>query len=548
MNFEEASSRTKRRKVQQLVNEKSPKEIESAASLLAKRKLIESTNQCLTPFQALGLYYDLKLSVRRYRILRSVVNSLHPECFPNYKIIEAQKNDLIPKPIIVSELSAEVRMQDLLNQTASSLLKTIEIKNNISCVLECKYGFDGSSGHSVYKQKFSDENMTDEFLFIVAMVPLKMTNIDSQGEVWLNKTPSSVLFCRPIKLIFMQEKPSLIHNVEMDLMEQIERLLPFKTKVNDFNVEINFKLYLTMVDGAVTNVLAHNRASMNCYLCGATPSVMNSFHCMQRTIDERHLQYGLSTLHAWIKTFECLIHIAYRMPLKCWQVRGEENKRIFLEQKIKIQKEFRDKMGLIIDKVRTGYGTSNDGNTARRFFSNIEMVHEITNINICLLKNFSLILRTLSSGKKINTTRFSTLLKDTFKIYVDNFPWYNMPITVHKILIHGCEIIKNFNLPIGLLSEDALESSHKESRKYRLGHTRKNSRENCNRDLMAALLINSDPLISSNRHIAKTKGNDYKDLLPYIIEESTDADVHNSFISDINFEDFVSSDTSDETD
>ena len=27
-------------------------------------------------------------------------------------------------------------------------------------------------------------------------------------------------------------------------------------------------------------------------------------------------------LYAWIKTFECLLHIAYRINLKVWQVRA----------------------------------------------------------------------------------------------------------------------------------------------------------------------------------------------------------------------------------
>lgn len=30
--------------------------------------------------------------------------------------------------------------------------------------------------------------------------------------------------------------------------------------------------------------------------------------------------FGLSTLHAWIRFFECLLHIAYRLEFKQWQV------------------------------------------------------------------------------------------------------------------------------------------------------------------------------------------------------------------------------------
>lgn len=51
---------------------------------------------------------------------------------------------------------------------------------------------------------------------------------------------------------------------------------------------------------------------------------------------------------------------------------------------------------------------------------------------------------------------------------------------VHKILVHGCDITNEFNIPIGLLSEDTLQTRHKEFQKLRLQNMRKNSREACN--------------------------------------------------------------------
>jgi len=42
-----------------------------------------------------------------------------------------------------------------------------------------------------------------------------------------------------------------------------------------------------------------------------------------------------------------------------------------------------------------------------------------------------------------------------------------MPSSIHKILIHGEEIIKAAVLPIGMLSEEALESRNKDFKKYR---------------------------------------------------------------------------------
>ena len=44
-------------------------------------------------------------------------------------------------------------------------------------------------------------------------------------------------------------------------------------------------------------------------------------------------------------------------------------------------------MGLIVDQPKPGFGNTNDGNTARRFFQNAEKSAEITKIDVNLKKN-----------------------------------------------------------------------------------------------------------------------------------------------------------------
>lgn len=72
-----------------------------------------------------------------------------------------------------------------------------------------------------------------------------------------------------------------------------------------------------------------------------------------------------------------------------------------------------------------------------------------------------------------------------------------MPQSVHKILIHGADIIEKVSLPIGMMSEEALEARNKDFRSYRLNHTRKDSRLHTMEDLLHALLVSSDPFITS---------------------------------------------------
>jgi len=99
-----------------------------------------------------------------------------------------------------------------------------------------------------------------------------------------------------------------------------------------------------------------------------------------------------------------------------------------------------------------GKGTTNDGNTARRFFKNAELTSAITNVDLQLIKRFGVILRTMSSGYDINLEKFEAYTLETAELYVSLYPWYYMPSSVHKILIHGTDVIRSALLPIGKFS------------------------------------------------------------------------------------------------
>lgn len=162
-------------------------------------------------------------------------------------------------------------------------------------------------------------------------------------------------------------------------------------------------------------------------------------------------------------------------------------------------------MGPIVDKPQPGSGTSNDGNTARRFFRNSKQSSDITGINEELIRRFCVILETIASGYDINLEAFRLYTAETKTLYMELYPWYFMPVTVHKILVHSTEIIKSCILPIGQLSEEAQEARNKDLRKFREGHTRKKSRISTNQDLLSMLLVSSDPLISSLRKLPVKK-------------------------------------------
>lgn len=104
---------------------------------------------------------------------------------------------------------------------------------------------------------------------------------------------------------------------------------------------------------------------------------------------------------------------------------------------------------------KEGFGSSNDGFMARRFFKIYKISAEITGVSENLIYHFYVILQCLSSGQNSNINKFEMYCWETAELYTNLYGWYYMLPSVHKILIHGSSIIKSFVLPIGILSEEA---------------------------------------------------------------------------------------------
>ena len=343
------------------------------------------------------------------------------------------------------------------------------------------------------------------------MVPIQMFCQEDRVKtiIWQNPAPSSTRYCRPIKLVFAKETTDLI-KLEVDLIaEQINALAPIEIHEEEFHVTIKPVFLLTMVDGKVCTALSPvTSSSQTCYICGAKPSEMNNATIISRkSLDAFSMSFGLSPLHSWIRFMECILHIAYRLDVKVWQVKEKESKEKVKARKELIQTRFKMETGLRIDMPTQQAGNSNDGNTARRFFRDENKTAEITGIDIELLKGFHIILEALASGFPINLDAFEACATRTRTLYLEKYGWYYMPVSVHKVLFHGRQVIASCILPIGQLSEEAQEARNKENRKYRELFTRKTSRLHTMTDLFNRLLITSDPFIASLRCIPKRKKN-----------------------------------------
>lgn len=522
-NFAECSSKTKVKKVSQLVSKSSCDELVVAArvslqkagkrsaskvvSLLESdsniaKKIKENTvskNNNVTPYsadEALALYVDGDYTKHSYKLMQSGAKIRNANIYPSYDALQLAKKKCYPTGVQVTETSAEVPLQNLVDHTVSRIVESQkEVFKNLSekqITAIYKWGCDGSSGHSTYCQSFSDPelNKTDENSFLICIVPLQVKT--ENAILWENSRPSSTRFCRPIKLIYKKETSELVTKEFENIKQQILEINP--TTFEDF--EIRHEFYMTMIDGKIFSIISES-SSQTCGICGATPKIMNNLNAIKnQPIKANMYEYGLSTLHAWIRCFECILHIAYRLPIKKWQVRGAD-KSVLQETKLKIQQKLRTEMGLLVDIPKPGSGNTNNGNTARKFFKQPKLAALLTGVSEEIISRFSVILRTMACGYKVNTHAFKMYCWQTAEIFVEMYPWFYMPSSVHKILLHGADIINNISLPIGMMSEEAQESRNKDLRNFREYHTRKNSRKNTMEDLINSLFLTSDPLISS---------------------------------------------------
>lgn len=378
--------------------------------------------------------------------------------------------------------------------------KTVELRRNVS-VDELTYAAQMS-------QRATGNNDVAKVIQTVTKTPtraMKFRKAAAIGSKALKtkKHSSSPRWCRPIRIRYLKENKD-ITNEEIEYIENQAQNLQ-ATKVSD-NIRINHVLLPTMVDGKVCNAATNTSSTLRCYICGKTSKSFNDLSSTEPENPET-FRFGLSILHARIRFFEILVHLSYKLKADVHKgrVTDKSDREKIQAAKRQIQKEFHDKLGLLVDIPKAGFGNTNDGNTSRRFFNSQEGAASITGVDLSLINKFKTILEVISSGYEIDLKKFEKFTMDTAKHYVSLYPWQPMSPTVHKILIHSASVISHALLPIGQLSEEAAEARNKHFRQYREKFSRKFSRTACNEDVINRLLLTSDPYLSSLRTKSKTK-------------------------------------------
>lgn len=220
--------------------------------------------------------------------------------------------------------------------------------NGSELEVEYKWGLDGASGQSQYKQIFQSQSSesSDKSILMTSLVPLLIKS-DSL-VLWKNPRASSTRFCRPIRFEFIKEDKDTIIAQHKKVQDEIDKLQLTPIEVNGKHLQAKHKLHCTMIDGKALDYLSDSNHS-NCNICDAKPNQMNNFDYLKTLkCKVQYYSFGLSTLHCWIRFLECLLHIAYRLQIKRTDARGAENQKTVADDKKRIQDKFRAKTGLII--------------------------------------------------------------------------------------------------------------------------------------------------------------------------------------------------------
>lgn len=395
--FEESSDRSKRRKTKVLKNQVPVEELTYAVCMSQRAAGNNDVSQMikditasptrakkfrasivnaktknvkkLSPSQALNIFVDANLSRKQYEIIQGASKNIYP-C---YSLLKKAKAHCYPKEesISVTETSAEIKLQDLLDHTISRLciyleevLKNITEEERKNLELITKWGCDGSQ-QSQYKQMFQNDTDNDDYIFQSSLVPVRLiSNINGHKKIiWQNPVPSSPRYCRPIRIRFIHETKD-ITNEEIEYIENQRRNL-IKTEVSQpdgASLYIKHILLLTMIDAKVCNAATNTSSTMRCYICEETSKNFNNL-TKKKEENPETFKFGLSILHARIRFFESLLHLSYKLPIQKWQVRNDEDKKAISEKKQSIRKSFKEAMGLLVDVPKAGFGNTNDSNT-----------------------------------------------------------------------------------------------------------------------------------------------------------------------------------------
>lgn len=276
----------------------------------------------------LAFFLEYNYSVRGYKGLVSDSHNRKCYIYPSYYFIKEAMNKCLPQKIVNTEVEVKISLQSILNKTVERLCESIALDWDEGCLTDLEFlitlGFDSSSGHNNPHQKYSDKNNENlnhqSSLFISSFICISI-KCNCGKYIWLNKTPQSVRYCRPIRLALEKEDNEATLKEYNRLNQDIENLRPHRFLLSNNKLcKVKFNVYKTLFDGKCLNTILENSASSRCPCCLKTAHQFGKLN-IDFTPNSLALKNGLGLLHCLIKTFEHLLAISKRKIIEVWDVK-----------------------------------------------------------------------------------------------------------------------------------------------------------------------------------------------------------------------------------
>ena len=437
-------------------------------------------------------------------------NAKHGISYPCYKVVASFRNTLLP-PFKSDSHQFKVTLQDMHNNMTERLLAYLkeyhlDVYNSLveedSLILTGKTGADGQGSMGNHNTKETLEgNINDSSIYNVCYVPMSLKTRDGR-TIWLNEEPNSPYLTKPLYCGFKKETHDEIATHYHDLKLQEENLKPKEFLHSGGKViSVYPTISNTMYDGksvvAISKEINSKSISyLSCPIClkrGDEFTDPNIFKTNDN-LNPEILDLGPSVLHCLLRSMEGLFNLGVRAKVgPGFAMTSEE----YIKVKEEMKNAFKEKLNLKLFVVCPKFGTTNNGNACRKFFLEAETTAAILDLPVSLIRGIGELNKMLSDPNQVyDAVQYELKARQMFKIMTTTERFKDlapMSPTIHRIIVHGAKFIKHFkDVPIGALSESALEHRNKYVRQFRNSHSRRGSTKNCIHDIGVRLFITTD--------------------------------------------------------
>ena len=500
--FSKICEKSKKRRVDDLESSFTPETIEGYftefydSSAISKSLFPNLDRQKVELKLAVSMISLLKLSVRKFESLKLMLNDMLE--FPSYYAINKFKQTEIYLPLALTENSAICDLFYVVESTIRGRFERLmstglfKVKRNLPIKAFFKWGADGCSNMTQLKLMKQLESTNDQNIFSCMIAFLSFSqNGEVIGQV---KNASSPYICRPVQIYAQKETIELSKKVQKSILEQIEKISTIHVEYDGDIYDFEPEFINSMVDGKVVNCFEGITWTKKCYLCLKGGKELNDMAPGSISMcSMTKYQYGAQPLHALIRSLDFILDLAYKLP-NSHILDKKERVNAQKDTKRQIHDRYYQVKGLNIDMPYQQSGNTNDGNMARKVFSDVKFFSEATGVDENFIETLKTCIACLSSSQHIDPHKYLATAKECYQIWKEKYATFeDLGPTIHKILVHGHEFIEVFEMQIGILIEQCIESCNKLVKYYREDHTSKSSRQNMMRDIFNFLLVQSWP-------------------------------------------------------